>query len=115
MERPSILKVIVLASIVLLPSCAKDEEGLSRKERAQAIALTKEYVAAHLIDPESARFRSMGVYEQGFGGIVICGEVNSKNRFGGYVGYRTFIYNGPHKRNVVFDPSVEDFRGWCSK
>ena len=112
----AILKIVVLALAVLLSSCAKEEEGITRKERAQLIAMTKDYVAAHLTDPDSARFRNTRVYEHGlFGGIVVCGEFNAKNRLGGYVGYRRFIYNGPHKRNVVFDPSVEEVKGWCSK
>ena len=35
-------------------------------------------------DPDSAKFRN----QKGN-----CGEVNAKNRFGGYTGYRRFIYN----------------------
>lgn len=48
-------------------------------------------VIAHLNDPDSAQFRD----EKLFSGWTIeqsalCGEVNAKNRMGGYVGYAPF-------------------------
>lgn len=41
-------------------------------------------------DPDSAKFRNVRYvkYEER---IVICGEVNAKNSYGGYVGYENFI------------------------
>lgn len=41
-----------------------------------------------LVDPHSAQFRSERVAG---GGTVICGEFNSKNRLGGYAGFRRYI------------------------
>jgi hypothetical protein len=38
-----------------------------------------------MFDPSSAVFRGIQTTELGY-----CGEVNGKNRFGGYVGYRKF-------------------------
>ncbi len=44
-------------------------------------------VKRDLSDPESAQFRNIKNV-----GTHICGEVNAKNRFGGYTGYRRFAY-----------------------
>ncbi len=46
-------------------------------------------VAAELRDPSSAQFRN--IME---GTEVACGEVNAKNAFGAYTGFREFTYRG---------------------
>lgn len=43
-----------------------------------------------LKDPESAKFRKL---HRGVKGII-CGEVNSKNSFGGYTGFTRFLAKG---------------------
>jgi hypothetical protein len=57
----------------------------------EAQAQLKEKAAHDLIDPDSAQFRNVR-----FVGTVdkptMCGEINAKNRFGGYVGFRAFMY-----------------------
>lgn len=47
-------------------------------------------VRGRLKDPDSAQFRGQFVGKAG----VPCGEVNSKNAFGGYVGYQRYIASG---------------------
>jgi len=43
-----------------------------------------------LKDPNSAQIRK--VYRNSFGsGFVYCGEVNGKNAYGGYVGFKPFV------------------------
>lgn len=58
----------------------------------------KDLVAGGLRDPGSAQFR--GVQARG---DVVCGEVNGKNGFGAYVGYRRFI-SIPRTGEVTFAP-----------
>lgn len=41
-----------------------------------------------LFDPDSAQFRNEETASDG----SVCGEVNSKNRMGGYVGFTRFVY-----------------------
>ena len=58
---------------------------------SQTVQLRRGMVAA-LKDPDSAKFRNERV-----GGhliTVVCGEVNSKNSLGGYVGYERYIGAG---------------------
>lgn len=52
----------------------------------------KDAVLATLKDPESARFQSVvGVGDpDGTGAFAVCGSVNAKNSYGGYVGNRLF-------------------------
>ena len=76
------------------------------KQQAQ-IELTAQKVKEQLIDSDSAKFRN----QKGN-----CGEVNSKNRMGGYVGYSRYIYDPANdavmiesdSKNSVFTPQVMD-------
>jgi hypothetical protein len=53
---------------------------------AQLIAKAKETATRDFMDPDSAKFRKLSVVRGS-----VCGEVNSKNGFGGYVGYKRFV------------------------
>ena len=46
----------------------------------------KNVVADQLIDPDSAKFRNLEIMNSGH----VCGEVNGKNTFGAYVGFKWF-------------------------
>lgn len=48
-------------------------------------------VRANLKDPDSADFRSEFVSKLSNGALVLCGEVNAKNSFGGFTGFKRFI------------------------
>jgi hypothetical protein len=50
-----------------------------------------------LYDPQSAQFRAEGVGDSG----SVCGEVNAKNRLGGYVGFRRFVYVPQDKEELT--------------
>jgi hypothetical protein len=47
----------------------------------------KAAVAAKMVDPGSATFQGLSVKVTDF---AYCGEVNAKNRMGGYVGFQKF-------------------------
>jgi hypothetical protein len=48
----------------------------------------EQLVRRQMFDPEAARFRRV---IRGEGPRTWCGEVNGRNRYGGYVGFRRFI------------------------
>ena len=50
------------------------------------IAQAKEAVGRELKDPGSAQYRDIEVYDG-----VVCGQVNAKNSYGGYVGFQPFL------------------------
>ena len=61
-------------------------------------------VLRRLKDPDSAKFRGLFV----FNGVTLCGEVNSKNSMGGYVGFQRFLNIVPAGL-VELDSGSEDF------
>lgn len=56
------------------------------KEAAQ-IEKFKETVSDQFSDPSATQFRKLTLIK---GGKALCGEYNTKNRMGGYVGFRAF-------------------------
>lgn len=60
--------------------------------RAYLISELRKPVIAQLSDPESAQFRNERlVGEWTVISSILCGEVNSKNKLGGYTGFAPFF------------------------
>ena len=59
----------------------------------EIITLAREGVIYELKDPDSANFRNEKVI-QNETGIYVCGEVNAKNSYGGYVGFMPYFSTG---------------------
>lgn len=57
--------------------------------KKSTIEAGKKAVKQTLKDPESAQFTNLRIGKYG-DGILVCGNVNAKNSFGGYVGTRPF-------------------------
>lgn len=76
------------APVVKQPDVVKKYFTLTAEQEQAA----KDAVIATLKDPESARFKSVvGVGDpDGTGAYSVCGSVNAKNSYGGYVGDRLF-------------------------
>jgi hypothetical protein len=55
-------------------------------------------VISVLRDPESARFGIQAGAKQADGTVIVCGEVNARNSFGGYTGMKPYL--------VVYSPSL---------
>ncbi|HEU5296697.1 MAG TPA: hypothetical protein VFU71_18085 [Burkholderiaceae bacterium] len=70
-----------------------------------------------LRDAESARFRGeyLSLAEDGQDPAVrsLCGEVNAKNAYGGYVGFTRFIANS--EGMMAFDPADPVWAVWCAR
>ena len=116
-------KIIATLTVLVLASACSDpdnDKGYDADTNSNAditrqyIDAAKEAIKAQLIDPDSVRYRNIIVDTRSFMKPVVCGEVNAKNRLGGYSGFQPFIYNGPIKRAVKMDPSSKDISGWCS-
>jgi len=80
-----------------------------------AVALGQTRLESSLKDAPTAKFQNRFVSRAG-DGLVYCGEVNARNGFGGYNGYRHFIV-GPNDP-VVIDGEAQAFdlawSGECS-
>ena len=79
------LVVIPLGSGSLFAAHWYTDTYLPGAERARRAESAQELIRAKLSDPASAQFRSVVVYRD-----AVCGEVNAKNRFGGYIGFTAF-------------------------
>lgn len=61
---------------------------------AEAIEYAQVNLRSLLKDPNSAEFRGLQAYTRDIAGVyVVCGQVNSKNSFGGYTGFQHFTYS----------------------
>ena len=83
-------------------------------ERAQAtlLELIKMKVRDQMKDPESTQFRNLRLVRRVDSPeprYNLCGEVNSKNSFGGYVGFQRFASDGS-AGGATIDASGETFR-----
>jgi hypothetical protein len=67
------------------------EPGVPITLTAQDQQAIKAGVAKGMKDPESARFGEMAAARKSDGTITVCGYVNGKNSYGGYVGMSPFI------------------------
>lgn len=74
----------ILFSIFLM-GCSSEKTKAIQEAQMHEIKenrIAREFVQNRLKDPDSAQFRN----QKGF-----CGEVNSKNGFGAYTGFKKFI------------------------
>lgn len=81
--------VIVISVVVIAVKSMTNSESAGKKAAADAAMqeiklqrLAREFLTPYLKDPDSAQFRNQK---------RICGEVNAKNSFGGYAGFKRFI------------------------
>lgn len=87
--------VLLIAAAFATPAAAQWQNPANAPPPpwAAQIAPTRERLLRELRDPGSAQFRNVQVLQanQGNRGYTFCGEVNSKNGFGGYAGFKRFI------------------------
>lgn len=80
---------------------------------AETIVAAERAVRRELKDPDAAQFRDMRAnYTEEFG-VVACGQVNAKNDFGGYTGFRRFVSSG---KSVILegrDKVADAWSGAC--
>lgn len=91
--------IIVISLAVLITKCTRASGDPERKAANEAAMqeikmqrLAREFVSKNLKDPGSAEFRNQSRR---------CGEVNAKNSFGGYTGFRRFM--AANENMVVFE------------
>ena len=106
-----IAALITIGCLCSASVLAGPEDAYDKTTDAKKIAWMnkgKEAVKIKLKDPGSAQFRNI-YFHRGADDIpVTCGEVNSKNSFGGYGGYQKFISTG--RADMTFlEEEVSDF------
>lgn len=102
MKKLSILAMLTISGIAYAaPKEAAKEKKLQERRDAQMIDTAKKAISYSLVDPDSAKFREVFIAPNQ---VAVCGEVNAKNSFGGYVGFRKFMYS-PAKQGIDGDGS----------
>lgn len=76
-----ILTVIVIACSIV-----------STSSIASAINAAQQEIKNQMKDPESTKFKGVREATNSQGESFVCGEVNSKNSYGGYVGFKSFAF-----------------------
>lgn len=81
-------KIFLLACLGTITTftSAKNNESAFAKE-----AMT--VIKNQMKDPDSAQFRNLREIKNTANLAVVCGEINAKNSYGGYVGYTPFSYS----------------------
>lgn len=72
------------------------------------VSTAKHYFKQQLKDPESAHFKNIVVFKRSHNGKTfynVCGEINAKNSYGGYVGYRPFYFSGSNNSGAILNDS----------
>lgn len=94
--------------------------GVAQAESADVYLLkekARELVRARLKDPDAAKFQKLEPHKLDNGATIICGEVNSKNAYGGYAGFEKFFSTGSSVRFKADLPSTFEgvYQAVCGK
>lgn len=93
----------LVAAVALVVAAAAHGQG---GKYASFVAKAKDATTRDLLDPGAAQFRGLGVYLEidSKTRLFLCGEVNAKNAFGAFTGFRRFYADS----NKVWFPDGED-------
>lgn len=100
---------------------AKDNRSAAMDQELKQIAWMdrgKDMVLQKLKDPKSAEFRDVYFFQGSDGVPMTCGQVNAKNSFGGYTGFKHFVSAGTADLTYL-ETEVKDFHvvwnKYCTK
>lgn len=100
-------RYLPLIALPMIAAAAVRHQAPRPDPNAAVFAQARAAVADGLMDPVSAQFRNLIVVTDGDGMRKVCGEVNGKNGYGGYVGFRAFAYV-PEFGGPIFAPEAGD-------
>ncbi len=108
------MKKAVIALVVLVLVAAGSAYGY---QRFILLPELRSHVGKQFSDPDSLQFRNESYFGPWSKSGDYCGQVNAKNRVGGYVGYRYFqVIGGVEGTPTFWDekpiPDVCDYEEW---
>ena len=90
------MRAVLILMVALAASWARADDNKEMVDKS------KQIIADRLKDPDSAKFTGMVFSTVGGGPWALCGSVNAKNSYGGYVGKKQFfVYWGGGKQKPV--------------
>lgn len=87
--------------LIILSAIGYFSENLAHANDSLNIAEAKKQVRLLMKDPSSTQFQGLKLVTNLKGIKSVCGLVNSKNSYGGYVGYKPFSYT-PSTKAITF-------------
>ena len=97
---------ILIVSLLITCVCSAQAQTAQEMNWMEA---GKDAVRQKLKDPQSAQFQKV-FFHRGKDNIpMTCGEVNSKNGFGGYTGFQRFVSAGREDATFVEAEVTSDF------
>lgn len=109
--RATVLTAATVATLLVCTSAIAISLGFVPGSSAYDRKKAQEIVRGSMLDGESARFRNVARHSAAMNDampVSVCGEVNGKNAFGAYVGFRRFIVDIT-KSTAEIDPADADF------
>jgi hypothetical protein len=94
------------------PVDTKAEKKATQKLIAQASREARSKIASQFKDPDSVKFKNLRISKDG---MTVCGEVNGKNSYGGYTGFKLFysLWMVDHV-SVVSDDTQTIYDSFCA-
>jgi hypothetical protein len=115
-SNTTIVLAILVAAGIIAAAILFTQGGLLQRSESDPFQGVKAAVAKELLDPASAMFRDVRfdpISAKAHGKVSssllsYCGEVNAKNRMGGYVGYKKFYAaeEEPGQWLIVYDEKL---------
>ena len=84
------MRFAALAAALTITSAAHGQPAAETDLRAYGKA-AHALLVKDFLDPEGARLRNAFVSQWSPAAVALCGEVNGKNAYGAFIGYRRFI------------------------
>ena len=104
-------KLLAILPLIVLAACAGvDHVGPEVPLPPAAKASVRKAMANQMKDPESAEFRDWHAF-QSQKGLLVCGEVNAKNSYGGYVGFTHFVAHASADGRLLTPAAVASTSG----
>ncbi len=105
-------KWFALSALLLVGCAGVDKVGPEVPLPEVAQKSVAQSVASQMKDPNSVEFQNWHAFENQ-NGLVVCGEINAKNSFGGYSGRQdyVFIFNHDLISKVLLPEEVARMKG----
>jgi hypothetical protein len=112
MISKNIISLIVILLISINVYANKASIG---KRGLKFIDDAKKELIDNLNDPESAKIRKLMYFNDQNNNIqVLCGEINAKNRMGGYVGYEKFFIASNGRYDIGQNDHTQYYDSYCT-
>lgn len=104
----ALLLITVISSKVYANKALLDKEGKLFIDNARNTLIDS------LNDPDSAKIRKLMYFDDKLNKIkVLCGEINAKNRMGGYVGYEKFFISSNGRYDIGHKEHTQYYDSYC--